>query len=228
MSKIICIDAGHGGKDVGAICGSRYEKNDNLKFALALGKSLTKQGFIVHQTRTIDTDMSLQARSDLANRVKADYFISCHRNSFPLNSANGVENCVYTKTDQNTINYATAILEEIYKVGVQSKRGIKKFNFHVCRETNMPACLLELGFIKNVKDNDLYDTKFNDYVEAVTKGICKHAGVTYKVEQQQITQPVVQPTGKIYKVQVGAFSDPNNAKKIADELKNKGYPAIVV
>ncbi len=184
MSKIIVIDPGHGGKDAGAVNGSRYEKNDNLRFSFALEKAMKKQGFTVYLTRNKDVDMTLKARTDFANRMKADYFIACHRNSFALSTAKGMETWIYTYADSNTLRYAQAIQDELVKVGVQANRGVKKGNFHVCRETNMPAVLCELNFIKNAKDNELYDTKFDEYVEAIVKGVCKHWGVTYKAVEE--------------------------------------------
>lgn len=230
MSKIIVIDPGHGGKDAGAVNSSRYEKIDNLRFSLALEKALKRQGFTVYLTRSRDIDMSLRARSDFANHKKADYFISCHRNSFPLSTAHGMETWVYKRTDSNTLRFAQYIQDELVKVGVQANRGVKKGNFHVCRETNMPAVLCELNFIKNAKDNELYDSKFNEYVEAVVKGVCKHCGVTYKAVEQPKPMPTPNPTepNSTYRVQVGAFSNRANAQRLQAELESKGYPAIIV
>ena len=204
MSKIICIDAGHGGKDAGAVSGARYEKNDNLRFALALGALLENQGFKVYQTRTTDTWISLQDRSDYANKMNADYFISIHRNSFVNETANGVENWVYERTDNHTIEYATAIQNELVKVGVQSNRGVKKGNFHVTRETHMPACLLELCFIKNKRDNELYDLNFDEYVTAVTVGICKSTGVEYRGNIVENNPPST-PDSECYRVRIQTF-----------------------
>lgn len=225
MSKIICIDAGHGGKDSGAVNGNRYEKNDNLRFALALGTVLTRCGFRVFQTRTSDATLSLQDRTNFANRLNAHYFISVHRNSHTLSFANGVENWIYKNTDKATADYATAIQDELVKVGVQSDRGVKKGNFHVTRETKMPACLLELGFIKNAKDNALYDSKFNDYVEAVVKGICKFNGVAYVLEKPvEQAKPTSQKMGKWC---VGNFNEQTKDRADVathlDALRKIGY-----
>lgn len=228
MSKIIVIDAGHGGVDVGAVNDYRFEKNDNLRFSLALEEALKRQGFTVYLTRDKDVNMSLQARSIFANRMKADYFISCHRNSFPLSTAHGLETWVYKNTDSDTIRFANDIHDELVKVGVQANRGVKKGNFHVCRETDMPAVLCELGFIKNAMDNELYDTKFNEYVDAIVKGVCKHTGVIYNAESKPVSPPNSTETGKLYRVQVGAFSNKANAERLQAELESKGYPVIVV
>lgn len=229
MSKIIVIDAGHGGKDAGAVNDKRYEKNDNLNCALKLEKELKNQGFTVYMTRTSDKDVSLSERSNFERRMKADFFISLHRNSFTTSTALGVENWVYTYTDAFTIQYAQNIMDEINKLNIFTNRGVKKGNYHVCRETKSPACLLELGFISNDTDNTKYDMELDKLVKAIAKGVCKSAGLTYK----EPTPPAPTPTppttdGKLYRVQVGAFSNKDNAQKLADELKSKGYQAIIV
>lgn len=218
MSKRICIDPGHGGKDSGAVYGTRYEKNDNLRFAQALEKSLERQGFDVFLTRTKDVDMSLPSRTNYAKSVKADCLISIHRNSFINSLAKGVENWVYTTANSSTVSFATLIQNEIVKVGVQANRGVKKGNYHMCREVNVPACLLELGFIKNPEDNRLYDTNFDEYVEAITKGICRFYVMTYK-------PPVVK--SKLGKWCIGAFNEQTKGREDVkvhlDALRKIGY-----
>ncbi len=162
--------------------------------------------------------------------MKADYFISNHRNAFTNSSAIGHETWVYPNADNVTLRYAQAIQDELVKVGVQSNRGVKKGNFHVCRETNMPAILIEHGFISNAKDNLLFDTKLSEYIEAVTKGVCAHAGVTYKSPSIKPTTPVSTPNedDKLYRVQVDAFKNKANAERLRDKLKSEGYNPIIV
>ncbi|MEG2813907.1 MAG: N-acetylmuramoyl-L-alanine amidase [Oscillospiraceae bacterium] len=184
MGKIICLDAGHGGKDSGAILSSRFEKNDTLRMVFAIKAELIKQGFTVILTRDSDEYVSLQERSNFANQKKADYFISIHRNAFSLAIANGVENWIYERTDAQTQKAAELILNEVVGVGVQSNRGVKRGNFHVTRETTMPACLLELNFISNPKDNELFDKNFEGYAKAICKGICKFFNYSYKDQTQ--------------------------------------------
>ncbi|MEG0570362.1 MAG: N-acetylmuramoyl-L-alanine amidase, partial [Oscillospiraceae bacterium] len=92
MAKTICLDPGHGGKDAGAVNGSRYEKNDNLRIAFALETVLKRQGFNVLLTRKDDSYVSLEERARIANKNSADLFLSLHRNSFSKPDANGIEN----------------------------------------------------------------------------------------------------------------------------------------
>ena len=220
MSKKIFIDAGHGGNDPGAVNGARQEKNDNLRFSLALGKRLQENGFQVLQSRTTDTALSLNDRSRVANNWKADLAIIVHRNSFSNASANGQEVWTYTKVDQKTKNFANAIYNEIVSVYAQSKRGVKQGDLHMVRETSMPAVLLEIGFISNTLDNQKYDEFFNQYVKAVTKAIFKEFDVAYNAEN---SLPAPQPTGQLFKVQIGAFSNRANAENILQKAKNSGF-----
>ncbi len=229
MSKIVCIDAGHGGSDSGAVNKSRYEKYEALKLANILRGELLKQGITVIMTRTEDKYVSLNERTKIANENKADLFISIHRNAFTNDTAYGVENWIYAKTDADTERYAHGIMDELEAVGIQSHRGVKRGNFHVTRETKMPACLLELGFITNSKDNELFDRKIYLYAKAIAKAICSHLGVWVKANE--IVNENDCSDGaccQLYRVQIGAYRDVENANRIAVELKEKGYPAIVV
>ncbi len=90
--KTIMIDAGHGGKDPGAIgAGKVYEKNINLNFAKILGKMLESKGFDVIYTRTDDTFIPLEDRTAQANLRKADLFVSVHCNAIHLPKLSGLE-----------------------------------------------------------------------------------------------------------------------------------------
>ena len=73
----VCIDAGHGGYDVGATNGERYEKDDNLRLAKAVEAELKARGINTIMTRSDDSYVSLEDRCKTANKKKADLFISC-------------------------------------------------------------------------------------------------------------------------------------------------------
>ena len=221
MSKKIFIDAGHGGNEPGAVNGGRLEKNDTLNFSLALGKRLQDHGFEVKQSRTADVSVTLNERTKAANAWKADLLISVHRNSFSKATANGMETWVYTNVNQTTKNFANHIHNEIIGVYAQSNRGVKQGNLHMCRESAMPAVLLELGFISNALDNQKHDEFFNQYVEAVVKGVCKGFGVNYS-GLQSTSQPQ-QNLGKLYKVQIGSFSNKANAENMLQKAKTAGF-----
>ena len=177
--KTIVIDAGHGGSDYGAVNGSRFEKDDNLRLALAVQKKLSEQGQKVIMTRTSDIYMPLLERSAVSNNNNSDMFVSIHRNSVENSSANGVENWVQTGSAPVNAAYAQNVLNRIVGAGVQSNRGVRAGNFSVLRNTRAPAMLLEMGFISNSTDNELFDNNFDAYANAITRGILESLGEHY-------------------------------------------------
>ena len=173
----IVIDAGHGGYDAGAVKGSRYEKNDNLRMALAVGERLKKCGINVIYTRTTDEFIPLLDRSRISNNQNVDLFASFHRNSATSSAANGVETLVYNNASTKSVQAAEALQQALVNIGVQSNRGVKRANLSVLRETNAPALLLELGFISNDQDNALFDSKFDAYADAIARSLAESVGV---------------------------------------------------
>ena len=174
---IVVVDAGHGGHDPGAVRGTRLEKNDNLRMALAVGRILQNCGVNVVYTRTTDVFIPLVERSNISNRARADLFISVHRNASVNPAAHGVENWVFTTPSARSLDAATRVLNNVVAAGVQSNRGIKRGNFAVLRNTIAPAMLFEYGFISNAEDNRLFDANFDAYARATANGIMEHLGI---------------------------------------------------
>ena len=157
MPYTIMLDAGHGGDDPGAVYQNRQEKNDNLQLTLELGKVLKENGVNVLYTRTTDIYQTPFEKAQIANRSGADYFISIHRNSSPTpNQYNGVETLIYDKSGLKLemAENINAALEEIgfENLGVKARPGLV-----VLRRTQMPALLVEAGFINSDTDNALFD-----------------------------------------------------------------------
>ena len=178
---IVCIDAGHGGKDAGSVSsnGKRYEKDDNLKIALQVKKELEKQDVKVILTREEDTFVSLQNRCKIANWRMADLFVSIHRNS--SKSGDGVEIWINNERDETSEKLANDILNGLEKTKIQSNRGVKTgtsenngSDYFVNKNTKMPSCLIELGFISNKKDNQLLDENLEEYAKAISRGILQN------------------------------------------------------
>ncbi|MCT4543475.1 MAG: N-acetylmuramoyl-L-alanine amidase family protein [Vallitalea sp.] len=167
-SKIIVIDPGHGGKDPGADDGKGLtEKKVNIDITYALKKYLDKDNNIkTYYTRLDDTYITLNQRTELANEVEADFFISIH-NNWHEGKAYGTEAFYYTRTDKNGRSYKLTdiFLKEITNTVVTKNRGIKQGNLYVLRNTNMPATLLEIAFLSNPSDvAKLKDKTFIDKV----------------------------------------------------------------
>lgn len=215
--KKIFIDAGHGGRDSGAVgCDGRYEKNDNLRLALLVERELLKKGFEVMLSRRTDEHIELTERTDAANKWGADLLLSLHRNGYYTSAAHGVEAWVQENAPQADFNFAGCLLTELIRAGISAVRGVKAGNYHMNRESKMTSCLLELMFVSNSEDNRLFDENIGKYAEAIATAIEKFLSV-----EAEIPEP-------IFRVQVGAFKDLENARAVAKKLNQIGFPAIVV
>lgn len=175
--KLVVIDAGHGDHDPGAIgVTKKREKDFNLALALKVQKLLANEKNIqVVMTRTTDTFLQLKERAKIANSLKADVFISIHANSGP-STATGTETYYYHESDKALAN---ALHKEIVKAMGLKDRGVRYGNFHVIRETTMPAALLEVGFLSNKNDEKkLFDSATQDRVaQAIVRGIKQYLKV---------------------------------------------------
>ena len=159
--KIICIDPGLGGSDVGAIghVGKKdiYEKDITLSIAIPLRDMLTSAGAKVVMTRDVDKDvygpwsdavLELQARCDIANEAHADAFVSIHIDSFANSSVDG------TTAYYNAKSSKDLLLAQMMHQATQNSlaipdRGVRSNDFYVNVHTTMPSVLMEMGFITN-------------------------------------------------------------------------------
>ncbi|MBR0288755.1 MAG: N-acetylmuramoyl-L-alanine amidase [Selenomonadaceae bacterium] len=180
--KKIVIDPGHGGNDAGAIGPTGVmEKNVTLKVALELRKLLEAEGAQVIMTRETDVTVSskgakasdieeLGARCDVANCNHADIFISIHADSFTRPEARGTTGYYYSKsTTGNGQRLADCIRRNLVEQLGTPSRGTQPCNFYVVKNTDMPATLIELGFISNKDEEKLLDSK--EGVQKAAQGI---------------------------------------------------------
>ena len=177
-TNIICIDAGHGGSDPGAVNGDRQEKIDTLALALRVASYIEKAGYTPLLTRSDDTYLSLGDRCAIANDADAAYFVSLHRNS--AEGGKGTEVWISSQKTAPERHLAQEILKALDEVGIQSNRGVKAGtqgssdgDYAVNRNTEMPSCIIELGFIGNDEDNRLLDKHIDDYAKAIADAIVK-------------------------------------------------------
>mgnify|MGYP000594536196 FL=1 len=95
MPYSIMLDAGHGGRDPGAVYNGRQEKDDTLKLTLAIGQILQNNGLDVEYTRTTDVYESPYEKAMEANKAGVNFFVSIHRNSYPTaNAVSGRVTCL--------------------------------------------------------------------------------------------------------------------------------------
>lgn len=218
------LDPGHGGTDPGAIGHGLLEKELNLKIATATKDYLNTRytGHTTQLTRSGDTTMSLAERTNKANRWGADYLLSIHINA---GGGTGYEDFIFN----GSVQAQTAILRDtihgelIKHAPKWRNRGRKKANFHMLRESKMPAMLTENGFIDSKADSGLL--KKDSTLEAIAKGHAEGLAKAFKLKKKTVTKPT---PGKMYKVQIGAFTVKANAEKRAAAARKAGFDTYIV
>lgn len=168
---LVVLDAGHGAANPGAVYNGRQEKDDALALALAIGGILEENGVNVYYTRTTDIYESPYQKAMEGNATGADYFVSIHRNSSPYpNQYTGVETLVYNRYGEAG-RLAENINRQLEDVGYVNQGVNERKNLVVLNRTQMPAVLVEVGFINTDADNLLLDEKFEETAEAIASGI---------------------------------------------------------
>lgn len=238
----VYLDPGHGGTDPGGTGNGLKEKELVLTMAKAAKAYLEKnyEGHTVKLSRTGDTFPSLSDRTKDANKWGADVFVSFHTNA---GGGKGYETFVYTAASANSVKLSDALHKQI--LGVMRKydknisdRGQKKADYHVIRESNMPAALTETGFIDSAVDSKLLkDPKFlkeageahaiaiANYLKLKKKPVKAEPKVEPKAEPAAVKKPA--DTKKpIYRViaddkQIGSYSDTQNIAEAVIESLGK-------
>lgn len=212
-TKILIIK-GHGGADVGAVSGNLIEKTMNSITATAMYNYLKSQGFTAVTLDNENTDVDQEVI--LANSGSYDIVISVHYNA---GGGDGFE-CFYHSSNAKAKELCLAIETQIKAIG-QNSRGVKLGdNYKIIRKVTPMSIILEGGFIDNATDRQLFDTQSEQEKLGIAyaKGVMQYLGVK---------DATLVTTGKLYKVQVGAFSQLSNANKLLNELKEKGYNAYI-
>ena len=170
---LVVVDAGHGGKDPGAMYDGYNEKDFVLPMALEVGQRLEAAGCRVIYSRDDDTYITLSDRADLANELGADIFISIHANAMPQKpNINGLETYCYKLGGQAEV-LANYVHDAILEAASPEDRGVRTANYYVLRETDMPAILVETGYMSNADEcQKLADAA---YQKALARGIANGA-----------------------------------------------------
>lgn len=149
---VVVVDAGHGGKDTGAVSGGVREKDLNLDVAKRLDALLQEEGIQTYMTRTDDSFVELYDRSGLANLVKADLLVSIHHNA-GSSKVSGTMNLYYPAEDGKGKRIATIFQQELTAALETKNQGvIARPNLAVLRTSNMPAVLVEIGYMTNKEE----------------------------------------------------------------------------
>ncbi len=178
-AKLVAIDPGHGGEDLGSTRQRLYEKDANLAIALFLKKELEDAGYAVYMIRDTDVTVENKDRPAAAIAAKADIYVSIHLNSLEADSdaTQGAEVWYADKRDDGSDILAQYVIDELCKVIDTRNRGIKMSNnLIVLKYNEMPACLVECGFITSETERaKLFDPEYQQKVaEGIANGIKKY------------------------------------------------------
>ncbi|WP_017297224.1 N-acetylmuramoyl-L-alanine amidase [Nodosilinea nodulosa] len=173
---VVVIDPGHGGRDPGAVgINSLQEIQVIFPISLRVRDLLEAQGVTVVMTRQENVTVDLQARTALANRAQANLFVSIHANSISLSrpDVNGIES--YHASDTGQRLAATLQASMLAATGMRD-RGVKQARFYVLRHTDMPAALVEVGFVTGAQDYPrLNDPAWREIMaQAIARGILQY------------------------------------------------------
>jgi N-acetylmuramoyl-L-alanine amidase len=204
----ICLDPGHGGKDTGYRVGRffpRSEKTYTLALGLELRRQLQQAGFKVLLTRERDIYPDLSVRPDLANRQGADLFISLHFNSFPADpgsvqgpetycitpvgaaSSNDSEGvgaghgaCPANRVEDKSLLLAYQVQRSLVRSLGVTDRGVRRARFEVLRTAEMPAILIEGGYLSHpVEGRKIFDAGWRQQMaSAILRGIVHYQKLT--------------------------------------------------
>ncbi len=250
------LHAPHGGRDPGAVFQGRQEKDDTLALAMAVGEILENAGIDVLYTRTEDVYDTPYEKAVIGNNSGADYFLSIHRNATASpGGASGIETLVYEKGGEAE-RLAENINEELEKAGFLNRGITERPNLVVLRRTRMPAVLVEAGFIDSQEDNEKFDRNFEQIAQAIADGFLKTIGAAsetqgtpspaplyqvqvgaYRVRRfaDEMTEDLqaegfpawVEAKDGYYRVKVGAFENLDNAARMEQRLRQKGYNTFI-
>lgn len=178
----VCVDAGHGGNDVGAERENGvYEKYETLRLARLVRQYLEAVGVNVVMTRENDTTVSLEERRNIAENCHADLLLSIHRNVYEgYGEVNGIEAWIHNAKEQHDMEMAESILGGIIeKIPSINSRGVKwgtmdnvNENYAV-NKVSMPSLILEVGFVTSSTDNYYFDNQLEDIAEGIVAGILR-------------------------------------------------------
>lgn len=168
--KVVVIDPGHGGSDVGATRNGIYEKNITLDVSKKVVDLLKKKGYQVYMTRDKDETVSLQERVAISENISPDVFVSIHVNSSNSDSPTGLETHYYK---DNSLNLAKNVHASLLNHVNSKDRGLFKSRFYVINHTTAPAILVEIGFISSPVERAqlVSETRKQATAKAIAEGI---------------------------------------------------------
>ena len=233
----IALNAGHGLNTAGKRCLKALDPNETREWTLndricdkveAKLKAYTGYSLIRLDDTTGSLDVALETRTNKANSFDADIYISVHHNAgVNGGSGGGIIAVIYKKASSASEEWQKALYSCLIKyTGLAGNRSepMPKLNLHEVRESKMPAVLLELGFMDSKTDVPVILSE--DYADKCATAIVEVLATKGKLQKKTTTQTA--NSGKLYRVQVGAYKEKTNAVNMQAKLKKAGYDAIIV
>ena len=222
MMKVM-LDPGHGGIDPGAVGPGGTHESD---VALAIAKKVAAYlpaPIEVLMTRQDDIDVGLYARPRMANEAEVSLFVSIHCNAAENRDAVGVETYALAVLGSDGARLAEAIQGRVVSLTGAVNRGVKAAGFAVLREANMPAALVEVGFISNYAE----ETKLKDaaYQDKIAKGI---AGAVAGYFGLTLPEPAPSMKGKVVEEMASVWLNGNRLAKDAIIIEGTSYLPVRV
>lgn len=184
----VVIDAGHGGSDGGTVSGEAVEKDINLSVALKLKAILEDHNIEVILTRNADEDVSLAQRASVANDANADLFISLHCNYYEDDAQIAGLECYYDSPNAaESKAYAESIINAVSLRDDIKARNAKAVSYYVLRNVNIPAVLVEMGFLSNYteRQNLLSEDYQKNLSEIIAEGILEELADSEEIAQNE-------------------------------------------
>ena len=162
-APLVVLDAGHGGNDQGTCSGDILEKNINLSIVKKAAEKLEARGATVILTRDDDFKVGLEGRANIANDAGADFFVSIHCNYCEEDAGvRGIE-CYHRESSEESKALAESLSASLSDIEETMDRGTRTGEFKVLCHAQMPAALIEIGFLSNWDESHLLiDEEYQD------------------------------------------------------------------
>lgn len=229
----IMLDAGHGYSTAGKRSPDGMKEYEFTRVVANFAKQFLEsyQNVTVYFAHSDDRDVPLQERTNKANELKVDVYVSIHANAYGSNwnDANGIETYIHPRHSQVSTELAQKIQRYLIISTGLKDRGVKTADFHVLRETTMPAVLVECGFYTNHQEATLLrsETYRRTCADAIVKAIVDQYNLTKKANKPDKEPTPSSVNDGLYKVQVGAFREKKYADELVEALKKQGYEPYV-
>lgn len=225
------LDAGHGYSTAGKRSPDGMREYEfNRAVANAMRDELLKyEGVEVKLVHSDSADVPLKDRTDVANKWGADAYVSLHANANTgkMGTWGGIDTFVHTSKPADAVKLANVVQRNLIQATGLRDRGVKTADFHVLRETNMTAILIEHGFMDSITDlPKLKDARYRDLCGVTNaRSLATHYGLKLKPVKKPVVKPAATASESV-KIRTGGLK-PAMLAEVAEFLIEKGWYAEI-